>query len=441
MRETKKGLLTIVIVVLCAALLFVVGSNYAAIRPREEKVQPEEPVLEAPVEITPEPTPVTEPEPEHDDTPAPSGETVHLNLALTGDMVIHDGLNAEAKTDEGYDYTPIFEGAAPCIADADIAVSMLETTFAGTSEYSGYPLFKSPDDLAAGLKTLGFDLINTAGNHAMDSTETGLFRTLDVLDANDLKHVGTYRSQEERDADNGMVFLEANGIRLAFLAYSCGTDGIPVTDFPFAVNLYYKDYMSSMTEIDYALLDADMAAARESGADMIVVLLHWDTKYQTGYDNRQKALADYLFTQGADIILGGNTHVPQPMELRWVTDLNGKDKIGLICYSLGNLVSCQADLNTNVTAVVNVELEKDLGSGETIIKSVDYVPLYMMNLKDYGVKDAPFQYRLLDIREAMAAYENGKSEYITDSMYRSLEDGLNSLRDILGEGFAAAEAQ
>ena len=354
--------------------------------------------------------------------------------ARAADSPLHDrilltGFLANEDLEEAY------RGAAAYVADADYAVATLETTFAGTAEYTGYPLFKSPDDLAVSLKSLGFDLINTGSNHCMDAFKGGLVRTLDVLEENGLAHVGTYRTQEERDESSGITVAEVNGIRIAFLSYAYGTNGIPVDDFPFVVNLIYKDYMTTLKEIDYERIDADMAAARALGADVIAVFMHWGAEYQTTPNRDQYALADHLFEQGADLILGGHTHVPEPMELRQVTDINGREKTGYICFSLGNLVSCQVDLYTNLTAVLNIDLEKDLGSGETVIKSVKYVPLYMMNLYDFGVTDAGWRYRLLDLYAATDAYNNGSSDYMTEPMYRSMTEGLDNIHAIMGAEF------
>ena len=451
MRTAKKVLLSILLVLLIAALLYITACRYLAQQPQSGAKPTPAPTPEA-VEPTPTPTPEpTEPEeqptpdeqtPAPSPEPTPSGETVRAKLAVAGDIVVHDGLNAEAKRGDGsYDYEALLGGAADCVREADYAAATLETTFADTEAYSGYPLFRSPDSLAAGLRALGFDLINTGSEHCMDSGTDGLCRTLDVLEENALAHVGTCRTQDERDAANGITFADVNGIRIAFLSFTCAANEAFAEEAPpFAVNLLCRDGADGQREIDCEKLDADMAAARESGADVIAVFMHWGTENQTAPDREQRALADHLFEQGADLILGGHTHVPQPMELRQVTDRNGKEKTGYVCFSLGNLVSCQTDLYTNLTAVVNIELEKDLGSGETVIRSVRYVPLFMMNRRDYGVTDGGWRYRLLDLRAVLDARAEGEVDY-TEPMYRSMEEGLEDLRGILGAQFEAGEEQ
>ena len=100
----------------------------------------------------------------------------------------------------------------------------------------------------ADLKAVGFDLMEMASNHCMDARKEGLDETLNVLDAVGLEHIGTYRTQEERDANHGLVVKELNGISIAFLDYTYGTNCFPVTDFPYATNLFFRDYLEMVAQ-------------------------------------------------------------------------------------------------------------------------------------------------------------------------------------------------
>lgn len=128
------------------------------------------------------------------DEPEPSASPEHVNtvtstLAVGGDIVMHTGLNGEAMTDSGYDYVPIFGILKDFIANADYSVCSLVTTL-GTGNYTAYPLFKSPVDLASSIASVGFNLVNTATSHCVDSYKDGIDSTLDALDAAGLDHVG-----------------------------------------------------------------------------------------------------------------------------------------------------------------------------------------------------------------------------------------------------------
>lgn len=416
----------VLILCLCAALLL----SLAACGSAPEVTLPA-PEGEAEAAPTTEPTPTPTPEP----TPEPTPSVVKLTLA--GDLVMHTPLHDEALQPDGsYDYAPIFEDVAHYVEEADYALCCFEGAFTGDGKWTGYPLFHVPDDLAYSLKEVGFDLINMASNHAMDAWHEGIIRTLDVLDDAGLDHVGAYRTQEERDEDNGIVVKEINGVSIAFLNFTYGTNGIPVDDTPYGLNVYTTDYMTYCSKVDYDMLDADMAAARALETDIIAVSVHWGGEYVTGATQYQRDLADYFFAQGADLVIGGHPHVPEPMELRTVTDEDGNERTGFLCYCLGNLLSCQTRRYTDLTCMVQLELTKDPATGETEISSCEYIPMIMLNIGDFGIsrQTAGWGRRLWDIRAAIADYESGddRGGIITPYMYSTLQTALEDCESIFG---------
>ena len=370
--------------------------------------------------------------------PTPEPAPIRARLTVAGDLVPHLGINDQALADGNgvYDYAPMFRDIQPYIADADYASCCLETTFLGDENYMGYPLFRSPDALAASLAEVGFDLIATASNHALDAWDTGLRRTLDVLDEAGLEHVGTYRSQAERDANRGIHVADVGGIRIAFLDYTYGTNGLPKTGYEYAVNTYYTDYMTSFQNVDYDLVSADMAAARALDADLIAVIVHWGIEYKTVPNSAQTDFADYLFAQGADLVLGGHPHVPQSMEMRTVTDADGTQRRGFVCYCLGNLLSTMNDNYTYLTALLQIDLEKDATTGETTILDAGYIPAVLLDLQDYGVQDGPWRYRLWDLYAAAADYAAGDDRGVMDeTMYTKFLGYIQSMQDICGADY------
>ena len=277
-----------------------------------------------------------------------------------------------------YDYRPIWAQAEPYIQAADYAVANLETTLSETGPYSGYPAFRSPAALAGSLAGAGFDLMLTANNHCLDRGFDGLVSTLDALDGAGLAHVGTYRTQEEQAA--GRIHLaDVGGISVAFLGYTYGTNGIPVpSGREYAVDLFNTDYMTTLSTPDTGRIEADLAAARALEPDLIAVLIHWGVEYQTTQNSYQEQIADLLIENGADLVLGGHPHVPQPIEMRTVTAEDGSERTGFVCYSLGNFISSQVDPLTDVTAVLTVELTRDNITGETAVTGWEYVPMLMV---------------------------------------------------------------
>jgi len=435
MKQLFSGFLSIFLAVLIVALGLLVYANFDSFTDEQK----EEEVKNA----TPNPVVI----PNDDDrqeqevyVEPEEGNFADIKLAVCGDLVCHEGLNAEAKQSDGsYNYGMIMNAVSSKVNEADYAMVTMETTFYDNATFTGYPMFKSPDSLATSLKSTGFDLVNTASNHCMDSWQAGLNRTLDVLDQNGLDHVGTYRSQEERDANSGILVKEINGVSVAFVSYTYGTNAMPVTGFEYAVNLLFSDYMdNNMHTIDYDSLRADMAAARALDTDLIIAVMHWGTEYQTSPVDYQREVADFLFAEGADLVLGGHVHVPEPMELRKVTDNEGNEKNGFIVYCMGNFISCQNDRYTNLTAVLNLTLRKNLDTGETYLKYVSYDPMIMIDLADYGI-ESDWRYRLWDLHSAISAYESGDNlGVINQTLYDALIVARDDIHSIFGAEFDSA---
>ena len=368
-------------------------------------------------------------------------EPITATLAVCGDIMSHspqtnDAYNAATDT---YSYLPCFQYVRPWIEGADYAVGNFETTLNGPP-YSGYPQFCAPDALAYDIKTIGFDLVTTANNHAMDKGFNGVVRTLDTLDQAGLAHVGGYRTQEEYDQSKGVVLADVGGISVAFLGYTYGTNGIPISaENDFCLNRFNTDYMDTCSTLDQEKLKTELDYAQSLEPDLIAVMIHWGIEYQTTQNEYQTQVADFLIANGADLILGSHSHVPQPMETRTVTLEDGSTRSAFVSYSLGNFVSNQSPATVNVnytdtTAVLNLELTKDFATGETTVTNISYVPLLVLN-RGTGVQD---QYLILDVNAGMASHDAGDTSVVTDAVYAKLQYALEGCHNILGADYDTA---
>lgn len=359
-------------------------------------------------------------------------------LAVCGDAMSHMPQTRDAYDRQAgaYDYKPMIRFAKPWIEQADYAVVNLETTFAGGPDYSGFPAFNTPDALGDALKDAGFDLVSTANNHCLDRGYDGMVRTLDVLDNLGLAHVGTYRSAVERAAQNGVHVADVGGIKVAFLSYTYGTNGIPLSkSHPDTVNILHTDYMSEAQVLDTARIADDLAAAEALSPDLIAVIVHWGVEYQTTQNEHQEEIADFLFDHGADVILGSHPHVLQPMETRTLTDRDGTTHTGFVCWSLGNFISSQNDEYTDTTVVLNLELTKNPNTGATDVTKVGYVPLYMLD-REQEVDGERFT--LLDAHRGIEEYASGDSSYISASTGKKLQKCVSDCHKILGAEYDQA---
>ena len=371
-------------------------------------------------------------------------DPITVTLAVCGDVMSHSPQTNDAydAATDTYSYMNCFQYVRPWIEKADYAVANFETTLNGPP-YSGYPQFCAPDALAYNIQEIGFDLVTTANNHSMDKGFNGVVRTLDTLDAANLKHIGTYRTQEEFDENKGVVVVDINGIQVAFLGYTYGTNGIPVSEGNnFCINRFNTDYIAECSVLDEAKLTSELSYAESLGVDLIAVMIHWGIEYQTTENAYQDQVADFLLQNGADLILGSHSHVPQPMMERTVTLADDTQKTGFVCYSLGNFVSNQSPATVNVnytdtTAILNLELTKDFETGETTVTNASYVPLLVLN-RGAGAAD---QYAILDVHKCMSDYESGDTSVVSAAVYEKLKYALDGCHSILGAEYDIANQE
>ena len=341
---------------------------------------------------------------------------ITFSLAAIGDIMCHNTqyMDAYNSSTDSYDFSYVFEDIQTYIQSADISIGSLETTFAGKDRcYSNYPTFNSPEQLAYDLSEMGLDVLSTAGNHALDKGFSGLSNTLDVLDDANISHSGTYRTQEDRDS---VLIEDVKGVKVAILSYTYGTNGISVpSDKNFCVNL-----------IDRDLIKQDIENAKSQNADVIISCMHWGIEYQTIQNKEQENLADFLFENGVDIILGNHPHVLQPMEKRSVTLEDGTVKDCFVIYALGNFICDQNSENTRNSIILNLDITKNV-NGKISIDKVDYVPIYMYKNSNLSIK----KMKLLDIEKSISDYESGTDTSIGNSTYNVLKNELENIKEII----------
>lgn len=283
-------------------------------------------------------------------------EPVKLKLLFAGDLMGHDGQIRSALDEISgtYSYDTCFSIIKDLTREADLSILNLEVTLAG-EPYKGYPQFSSPDAVAVAAKNAGFDVFLTANNHSLDRGKKGLERTLDVLDQNEIIHTGTFRDSLER-VENFPLLIEKNGIRLALLNYTYGTNGLLVSK-PNIVNY-----------IDTIQIKKDLIKAREANPDFIIATLHWGLEYQRTENKQQTVLAEFLLDHGTDAIIGSHPHVIQPIR-KYHRNPSDSSHFNLVVYSLGNFISNQGERFRDGGIMVEIEITKNADTRVTSVKT------------------------------------------------------------------------
>lgn len=298
-----------------------------------------------------------------------------IKMVFVGDIMGHGPQieSAALEPNKLYDYSPCFRFLKPILEQADLAIGNLELTLPGRPPYTGYPTFKSPDELALALRAASFDLLVTANNHSNDGGLIGVQNTIKTLEKNGFYQTGTFIDSAHRAALYPLIVYKGN-FKLAFLNYTYGTNGIP-NHKPSVVNL-----------IDEKAIKADIEAAKMHKPDAIITVVHWGDEYQLAENERQRALAQKILNWGSTMVIGAHPHVVQPIKSYPVQEANGSTRNGLVVYSMGNFISAQTKTYTDIGLMVEIELEKrsavssqqSATSGQplTTISKVEYIPLY-----------------------------------------------------------------
>ena len=273
---------------------------------------------------------------------------------------------------------------------ADIAIANQEVILGGVElGLSGYPRFNGAYEVGDALVKAGFDVILHATNHTMDKGKEGLVNCMNFWKENypEVAVLGVFDSQESYDRD--IYIYEEDGLKIAILNYTYGTNGLPVpSDMPYAVAMLEKEKVIG-----------DLQKAEEM-ADFTVVCPHWGIEYQHKQSEEQREWAEIFMENGADLVIGAHPHYIQPIEM--MTGDNGEEM--LVYYSLGNFINSTSDSGRGtadrmIGGMAKVTIAKT-EEGEAYIKTYGVEPLVTQLL--YGPQEIT-TYLLAEYTEELAA--------------------------------------
>lgn len=323
------------------------------------------------------------------------------SILAVGDNLYHTSLLESGQYESGaWDYKHVYANIKDQIQAADLAIVNQDTVFTTDHEgISSYPAFATPTEVGDALVDAGFDVVTSATNNIDDYGYENLSQTLDFWKNNypDITLLGIHESQEDA---NSIHVKEVNGIKIAFLNYTYGTNSgnAALEDKTYMIDIFDKDKVAS-----------DIQKAKQM-SDCIILCAHWGTEDETMPNEYEKQWAAFLLEQGVDVVLGTNPHVLQPYGR--VFDDFGNSM--LIYYSLGNFVTGQESLNKLLGGMATFTIQKTVQDGITSVEILtpELTPLVM----HYDTANGEF------------------GPYLLDTYTESLASS-HSVREILGEEF------
>lgn len=201
--------------------------------------------------------------------------------------------------EQNRDFCYFFNGVYNIVANDDITIANLETTFTDASEDFRVDKkfnFKGDADYTNILTEGSVEIVNLANNHTYDYGEKGYNDTIQNLENAGIPYFGY---------ENYYIF-ETDGIQIGFAGITGWNEESAKVNTDNAID-YFKD----------------------KNVDLIIITYHWGVEREYKQNNVQENIARYAIDSGADLVLGHHPHVLQGIEY-----YNGK----YIVYSLGNFV-------------------------------------------------------------------------------------------------------
>lgn len=258
-------------------------------------------------------------------TTTDTSKLISFTLAVSGDTLPHSQLWAGAQRNSdragnpnSYDFRPMFARVKPLISSVDLAICHLETPIAPFGEpLSTYPFFGVPLEIADALADAGYDRCSTASNHTMDRGTAGIDTTLNALDRVGISQAGMARTPKEIEPK----LISVNGISVAHMSYTFSYNGLPAANG--------ETWRSAL--IDSERILSDVHQAKQIGAKVVIISMHWGNERESAPSAFQQQIADEITKSGEiDLIVGHHAHVLQP-----IREVNGT----WVIYGLGNFLS------------------------------------------------------------------------------------------------------
>ena len=343
--------------------------------------------------------------------------TTTINIRAAGDLNITDSVVKSGLTASGYDFTRSFMDVAPLLSEADLTLLNLEGNIVG--EPYGTERTSAPNELLRALRNAGVDLIQMANSCAINNGLIGLKSTLNAIHNEGMEPVGAYATQEDFNRSKGYTICEAQGIKIAFVAFTKGLGGMGLpAGSENCVNILYKDYDEAYKTVDTDGITSILKNVAAEKPDITIALLHWGSEGTDSHSDSQERIVNLMKKQGVDVIIGTHPHRLHKIDFDQAAGT-------LIAYSLGDFFGDASAGGSNYSIILDIEITKDNQSGMTRVTDYSYVPIYTLKESDCADGDR----RVVRIYQAMQAYDGNFVDSITTSCYQDMSYSLGRITE------------
>lgn len=288
-------------------------------------------------------------------------------LSCVGDLMCEPRMTEAHRYGSSYFFHPLFQYVRGIFQASDFCVGNLETTLTDKAAYAGdYHCIagkyhcNGPACYLDAVSYAGFDALVTANNHNCDSGVGGLWDTLENVDRHGFMRTGTFLPGEKER----VLLVKIKGIKVAILSYGNRYNGLDERHYT------EKGITQILNWFSKEKCLADVAYARQKGAEFVLCYQHWGKDYDLVPNAQQLGILEDLKACGIDYIVGSHTHCFQAHDVAVAE--NGR-KIPMM-WSMGNFVTNERKTLCRHTGILQLTLEKKNGK---IAVTEHLVPCYI----------------------------------------------------------------
>ena len=349
-------------------------------------------------------------------TRPPETPTTTIHIKAAGDLNITDKVVAAGETNYGddyFDFTQVFMDVLPVLSDADLTMLNFEGNMIGPPY--GTQSASAPQQLLEALDAAGVDILQVANSYSIYNGIIGLNQTLNNIRAAGIEPVGAFSTPQEFQSSKGYTICDVKGVKVAVVAFTkgMGSLGLPEGSEQ-CVNKLYVDYDTEYKKIDSDGIRSILRDVRSEKPDVTIAMLHWGAEYNDTVFSSQENIAELMFKEGVDIILGTHSHMLHRIDF---DEANST----LVAYSLGDFLGDGSKGGTNYSVILDIQITKDNDLGTTRIDNFSVTPIYTLSEDEGG------QRRVVRINEALDAYEVNFVDKVTKDAYESMVYSLERI--------------
>jgi len=292
-----------------------------------------------------------------------------FSLCAAGDILWDASVRKTLTIDDEYQFGILTDQIRGKL-DADLSIASLPHTLS-SDKLSDVNM---PSEMLSSLASTGINTLLIGHRNILNAGFDGMTETRRSVRSAGMLPVGVYSSMEERQT---VSLSQINGISVAILHYAdeISSTGLRQTDDA------QQSYAVALFDVEN--IKSDIAAARQAGAQVVIVSVRWGKNGASSPSSEQAEWAQEMADAGADIILGAGSEVLHPVRVLSADRGDGRYHPVLCAYSLGSLFNHDRDSRTTLASILlKTDVVYDTVNQAVAFENLTYTPTYAWRGKE-----------------------------------------------------------